>query len=112
MSRQFICEPIEPEAGSMDAGAMAGGGPGFPKRFTWRGAQYVLDAVVRQWRETSGCRHGSGEQYVRKHWFEIRTTDGASMKVYFERQPRSKKDHRVRWWLHTLIEPGEDPPER
>ena len=102
MSRQFICEPIEPELGSMDAGAMAGGGPGFPKRFMWRGAPYVLDAVVRQWRETSGCRHGSAEQYVRKHWFEIRTTDGTSMKVYFERQPRSKKDRRVRWWLHSL----------
>ena len=28
--------------------------------------------MVDKWKTTGSCRHGSGEQYVRKHWFRVR----------------------------------------
>ncbi|NQU41698.1 hypothetical protein HQ520_00320 [bacterium] len=57
--------------------------------------------------EADACWSGSGERYVRKHWFRIRTTDGQEMKLYFERQARSAREAKKRWWLHSVIEPSE-----
>lgn len=104
---RFISEPIIPGPETMDAGGMACGGPGFPRQFRWRNQDYALAQILRSWHETGPCRHGSGEQYVRKHWFHIRTTSGEEMKIYFERQPRSKHDAKKRWWLHTISETTE-----
>lgn len=107
MATQFVSEAMRPIEGAGDAAAMAGGGPGLPARFTWRGRDYGVAQVLEQWRETSGCRNGSNEQYVRKHWFRVRTEDGLEMKIYFERQARSKRDRARRWWLHTVTSPEE-----
>jgi hypothetical protein len=38
---------------------------------------------------------------VRKHWFEVLTTSGDTMKIYFERQPRTPRN-KARWWLFTI----------
>ncbi|MDQ1256736.1 MAG: hypothetical protein QG656_1336, partial [Candidatus Hydrogenedentes bacterium] len=108
MSARFVCEPIEPAPHSTDTAAMARGEPGLPGRFVWRGTEYAVEAVLRTWKETGACRHGSGEQYVRKHWFEARMTDGSEMKIYFERQARSTRERKIRWWLHTVTTPEED----
>jgi len=102
MPRRFISEPIKPITGEADAAAMALGEPGLPHKFLWRDVEYTVAEVLSAWRETSDCRSGSPEQYVRKHWFDIRTTDGHQMRLYFDRQPRSKRDRKVRWWLHTV----------
>jgi len=97
--KQFVGEAIEPVAGTMDNRRMARGEPGLPKRFVWRGQEVA--EVLEQWKQTGPCTSGSDEQYVRKHWYRVRTTAGAEMNLYFERQPRSTRERKVRWWLHT-----------
>lgn len=101
----FVSEPIRPVTTTADTGRMAVGEPGLPRCFTWRGQSVEVDAVLRSWRETSPCRHGSGEQYVRKHCYEVRLTSGARATIYFERQARARSQARQRWWLFSLADP-------
>lgn len=103
MTERFVDEPLDPVVSSADTALMAGGGPGLPHMFRWRGQTFEIATVLRTWRETGKCRHGSAEMYVRKHWFEVVTTDGATMKIYFDRQPRRGKKE-PRWWLFTISE--------
>ena len=62
MQDQFICEPIKPAAGTMDAGGMTRGEPGLPRKFTWRDEEYTVDEVLEKWKETSPCRGGGSER--------------------------------------------------
>jgi hypothetical protein len=98
---QFIGEEITPVAGTADTRAMAAGGPGLPARFVWRGREFQVEAVLATRRKLGSCRGGSPEQYVRKHWFTIRTATGEVMQIYFDRQPRRGKSPKARWWLFT-----------
>jgi hypothetical protein len=43
--------------------------------------------------------------YLRKHYFKIATAQGPQMTTYFERQPRSKRQNKTRWWLYTVTRP-------
>jgi hypothetical protein len=81
---------------------MAVGEPGLPWRFVWGGREHEVAQVLDRWKTTSRCRSGSDEQYVRKHWFRLRTTDGDQMTVYFERQARSGRERKARWWLYSV----------
>lgn len=99
---RFIGEAITPVAGSFAPAAMAAGEPGLPQAFVWRGRTVEVVAVLRRWHDTGPCSHGSGEMYVRKHWFEVATTAG-TLKLYFERQPRRGRAGR-RWWLFSIRE--------
>jgi len=105
MQEQFISEAITPVPGTTDTRGMSRGEPGLPERFTWRDQEYEVAEVTSQWKDTGGCHHGSAERYVRKHWFEIRTTDGTEMRIYFERQPR-RGQTKQRWWLQAVTTPG------
>ena len=105
MPERFVSEAITPMPGTGDAGAMAAGGPGLPGEFRWRGRTIRVATVLRAWRETGPCRHGSGEQYVRRHWFEVRTTEETTLKIYFDRQPRGGRKA-PRWWLFSETESG------
>lgn len=104
MAERFVDEPLVPVAATADTSLMAAGGPGLPREFLWRGRTLEVAAVLRCWRESGTCRHGSGEMYVRKHWFEVVTTDRATLKIYFERQARRGRKE-ARWWLFTRSEP-------
>jgi hypothetical protein len=97
----FIGAAIQPVAGTIDPARMIAGEPGLPRQFQWGARTIGVVRVLRTWRETGSCHHGSGEAYVRKHWFEVLTDSGDTMKIYFERQPRSGKN-RNRWWLFTM----------
>jgi len=99
---QFISEPIEPVADTMDTSRMMTGEPGLPQEFIWRKKKYKIEEVLEIWKETGPCTHGSGEQYVRKHWYKIKTTHGEQMQIYFLRQPDSKSKAKLRWWLFTI----------
>ena len=57
--------------------------------------------MLERWKDTGPCTSGSGEKYLRKHWFRVRTTDGREMKLYFERQARGSRQT-SRWWLYTV----------
>jgi phosphoribosylglycinamide formyltransferase-1 len=98
---QFISEAIVPGVATCDTSLMANGGPGLPRDFLWRGQPLAIKAVVRSWSDTGPCRNGSGEQYVRKHWFEVITDTDQSMKIYFDRQPRGGAKA-PRWWLFSV----------
>ena len=86
---------------------MARGEPGLPEQFNWRGKPLVVNKKLRTWKDTGPCRHGSGESYVRKHWFEVETDRGCRVRLYFERQARGR-DVRRRWWLYAIQEERAD----
>ena len=102
MSEEFVSEPITPVTGTFDAAPMTRGEPGLPSRFVWREQEYAVAGVLEAWKETGPCKSGSPEQYLRKHWFKVRTDDGLEMTIYFERQARTKRQGKKRWWLYTV----------
>jgi hypothetical protein len=101
-TEQFVSEPIKPVEGTFDAAGMTRGEPGLPKRFVWRDNEYTVSDVLEVWKEDGPCRNGSSEMYLRKHWFRVATEQGLEMTLYFERQPRSKRQGKARWWLYTI----------
>jgi hypothetical protein len=103
MHERFIDEPITPVAATCDISRMSAGEPGLPREFLWRGVTFEVASVLRSWRETGKCRYGSAELYVRKHWFEVVTASGATMKIYFDRQRRGGRKT-PRWWLFSVSE--------
>jgi Domain of unknown function (DUF6504) len=104
MAEDFISEAIQPVIETIDTSRMAAGEPGLPRQFRWRSQVIQIAQVLSTWRETGPCHHGSGEQYVRKHWFEVATDTGVKMKIYFERQSRSA-NKKNRWWLFSAEGP-------
>jgi phosphoribosylglycinamide formyltransferase-1 len=108
MSERFVSEAIQPLTETADTSCMAIGEPGLPREFLWRGRTVAVRRVLRSWRETGRCRHGSPEMYVRKHWYEVATVSHGIMKLYFERQSRGGRKA-ARWWLFSIREPEESP---
>ena len=110
MSEQFISAAIQPVVETIDTTRMSRGEPGLPRQFRWGSQTIEIQQVLRTWRETGPCHHGSDDRYVRKHWFEVLTDSGDTITIYFERQPRSRKG-KSRWWLFS-IDPSPPPHER
>jgi len=106
MPERFVSEVIRPVVATCDTARMAVGEPGLPSEFVWRDQTIKIAAILRTWRGTGKCRHGSPELYVRKHWFEVATTSNSKMKIYFDRQPREGRKN-DRWWLFTICESEE-----
>ncbi|MDP6360336.1 MAG: DUF6504 family protein [Kiritimatiellia bacterium] len=100
----FISESIKPVIATVDTRPMATGGPGLPREFTWRGTPLRIAAVLRTWKDTGPCSHGSSETYVRRHWFEVETESNQTARIYFERQPRTRSRNK-RWWLYSITDP-------
>lgn len=100
-AEEFVGAAIKPEDGLFALNDMAAGEPGLPLAFTWDKQRYEVLEVLEKWKDHGDCRHGSGERYLRKHWYRVRTTGGLEMKLYFERQGRGGKQ---RWWLQTVRE--------
>ncbi len=97
---QFISEPLSPEDGTFDAGGMARGEAGLPGRFRWRERTYRVVEVLTAWKTTSP-EGGSGEVYLRRHWWEVLTDQELIMKIYCERQQRGR-DAKGRWFVYTV----------
>jgi hypothetical protein len=108
MAEQFVSAAIQPVVETIDTARMSTGQPGLPRQFRWKSQTIEIARVVRTWRETGPCHHGSDEKYVRKHWFEVETDSGDTLTIYFERQPRSGRN-RNRWWLFTIDQRGARP---
>lgn len=98
----LISEALKPDLATADTSMMEVGGPVLPARFFWRKAPLDIAKVRRSWRETGPCTHGSGERYVRKHWYEVETADERVAQIYFERKLRGSRSKR--WWLYTIDE--------
>lgn len=82
----------------VDSAALSAGEPLLPRSFTWRGATLAIAEVVRTWRSTNVDR---GDAYLARHWYEVRTEDGRTAVLYFDRKARPRTP---RWWLYTLEE--------
>jgi len=105
MPSSFVSEPITPIDASFDTGMMAQGEPGVPHKFRWRKKDWVVAEVLERWKEHGNCAHGSGERYVRKHGYRVRTTDGLVLKLYFQRTfGRAKFRTTSRWWIYSIEE--------
>lgn len=102
MSERFVGEDLSPVVATCDTARMAVGEPGLPREFLWRGRTVEIVDVLRTWHETGRCSHGSPEQYMRKHWFEVVTTPDGTLKIYFERQP-GRGGKGSRWRLFSII---------
>lgn len=111
MTRSFVSEPIVPLPGTFDAAGMSRGEPGLPRRFRWRRREFAVAQELERWREHGDCRNGSGERYVRKHGFRVRTEDGSVLRIYFQRTVgRGKISNSARWWLHSIESCAEPAP--
>lgn len=95
-NEQFISEPLKPDEGTCDIGAMARGEPGLPRGFAWGKEHITVARVLDCWKTNS---RGEGHTYLRRHWFRIITADGRTMTLYFMRQAKA---HQPRWWLYTI----------
>ena len=100
---EFVGESIVPVAETMDAGRMARGEPGLPRRFRWRGAEHEIVAVIGTSKSTGDCSHGSGEQYVRRHWYDVRTRSGDVMRLSFDRSARTPAQLRTAWRIVSIV---------
>ncbi len=111
MPERFVSEAIKPVVATSDTSRMAAGEPGLPRQFVWRGQTITIVLILRSWRETGRCSHGSPELYLRKHWYEVVTASNSTMKIYFDRQPRGGRKG-GRWWLFSIFEAEKDQPLR
>ena len=100
LEEQFVSESIQPHGGA-DTSRMARGEPGLPPEFDWRGDLHRVAGLVETWKESGPCTHGGSERYLRKHWYRLVMDDDSIWTVYFDRQPRSARDRKRRWWLYT-----------
>ena len=109
MKESLISEAIEPILDDVADLPIQVGEPILPKRFRWRGAEYRIESVLETWKQYSGGSQSMPEHYLRKHWFHV-VAEGVGaagaapprteMKIYFERQARSKAA--PRWWIYTI----------
>ena len=110
VAEHFVSEPLIPVTATSDTSRMAIGEPGLPRQFLWRGRTVEITAVLRSWRETGKCRHGSAEMYVRKHWYEVATVADGTMTIYFDRHSR-RGLKKARWWLLSIRDDGKTARE-
>jgi hypothetical protein len=96
---EFVSEAIQPEPGSFDTAGMGRGEPGLPHAFTWRGDRYVVAELISAWKTSSP---DAGELYLRRHWYTVRVETGLQMTLYCERQARSRRAAKSRWWLYSI----------
>jgi phosphoribosylglycinamide formyltransferase-1 len=104
MIERFVSEQLRPFPEELNITSAVAGEPAIPRKFKWRGDTIEVAEVIRKWKTTSPCTHGSDERYVRKHWYEIETVDGRYLRIYFERQARSRRERKKRWWVFSEIE--------
>jgi hypothetical protein len=101
-AQEFICEEIAPVAGTADVAGMARGEPGLPARFAWRGQEYRIAGLIRQWKTSGPCRSGGRKVYLRRHWYEVLTDPPRRMTLYCDRQAKNRKRPKARWWAYTV----------
>jgi len=102
MPAEFVSEPIEPDALTFDAAAMARGEPGLPRGFTWRGEHHEIVELLESWKHTESWDHSTGDRYYRKHYYRVRTDRGDVMTLYALRHTKRGESRRKRWWLYAV----------
>jgi Domain of unknown function (DUF6504) len=96
---QFVSEALQPVAGTLDLSGMARGEPGLPRRFIWRDEEHEVAEVLETWKS---CGLSSGDLYLRRHWYKIRTQGGLVLTIYCQRTGVSKSSRKSRWWVYSM----------
>ena len=113
MTEEFVSEAIRPVKKMLEGSQSGPGEPFFPMEFTWRNKAVRVTNILSKWKDTSMCRNGSAEQYVRRHWYEVATESDGSTKIYCELDQRvtSKKKEtslgqlvRARVWRNVVVD--------
>lgn len=111
VKERLISEPLTPLFSEAGDGPETGenefqavGEPMLPERFVWRGEELAVAEVLERWKEYSRPGATMQDRYLRKHWYRIRTAAGREMKIYFERQARSKSGAKRRWWVYSVFD--------
>jgi hypothetical protein len=92
--RRFVSRPIKPRGNEFIT--QSSSGPPVPRTFAWDDRTLRISAVLRTWRGTKSDR---GDVYLKRHWFELRTEEGATIEVYYDRDARRGASQ---WWLYTI----------
>lgn len=100
---KLVSEPVKPifDDGCSDCPVVVGE-PLVPQAILWRGTNYPVLRVLSSGKGLGPCTHNSGERYVTKHWYVLETTNHMTMRLYFERRPRSRGARARRWWLYSV----------
>ena len=106
MPATFVSEPLTPLDGSFDTALMAQGEPGLPHHFRWRKKEWHVSVILEKWKDHGDCTHGSGERYVRRHFYRVQTAEGPVLRIYFQRTFGRGRRTPCRWWIAS-IEEGE-----
>jgi hypothetical protein len=93
--RKFVSRPIVPAGDGFITDAR-GSEPPVPRGFIWDDRTLAITAVVRSWRSSKMDR---GDNYLKRHWFELETSEGATIEVYYERETRRGASP---WYLYTI----------
>lgn len=97
--RRFVSRPIKPDGPELLT-QPTGSEPPVPRAFVWNDRTLKISVVLRTWRGTKTDR---GDAYLKRHWFELRTEDGATIEVYYDREARRDASQ---WWLYTINDIG------
>jgi hypothetical protein len=109
MVERLISEAIEPiRDEAAEPAPAAGGNPTPPQRFRWRERDVTVAEVLETWKGLSPRAANVRGQYVRRHWYRVRTADGHVMTIYLVRTAANASRHRPGWWLYSVEEPTAD----
>jgi hypothetical protein len=95
--RKFVSRPLVPSGDAFVTPA-SGSEPPVPCAFMWGDRMLTIRTVVRTWRSGKTDR---GDTYLKRHWFELRTTCGNTIEVYYDREV---KRGAAQWWLYVIDE--------
>lgn len=115
ISKQFVGDAIAVEFGTRPSALK---NPSCPQRFCWRGASYVIEELVEEWRDharkgrmarnqrAAHLRRASqvGSWGVGRIYFRVRVQEQRYFDLYYDRAPAGGHPH-GQWFLFRELEP-------
>ena len=95
---RFAHTALVPATTFVASNALSQGEPPLPSAFRAGAEDLPVLEVISTWRSTKTDR---GDDYLAKHWYEIRTEGDRRAVVYFDRKARAG---RPRWWLFSITD--------
>jgi phosphoribosylglycinamide formyltransferase-1 len=101
---QFVSRPLKALYEAGEGAPVVVGEPVFPKAFVLGPERFEGLTILEKGKAYGPCTHGSGERYLRRHTWRVRTGEGEVLELYFERSRpgvgRAAK-RRPRWFLRS-----------
>ena len=117
---RFISERVEPR---FDTAPVLEKRPGCPSAFTWRGADYVIVAVISEWHDYArrgralhnmrpahaAAAERRGSWGVGRDYYRVATNSGRIFDLYYDRAPASALDRKGAWFVLRELEATSGP---